>query len=112
MISAMRSRWKTIRILIGNTDLDAAYRWIHTDATTTSTCIAIVDKLYFLCSRLPFGTTPTPEEYTTVSEAATDLGNDILQDESWDTDYLNSSHRSLILLEPRRDRKRFKNSHS
>ena len=85
VISAMRSRWPTKRILIGKTDLDAAYLQIHENAKTASTCIAIVDELAFLCLRLTFGTTPTPVEYTTVSEAAIDLGNDILQYQSWDT---------------------------
>ena len=78
MISAMQSIWPTKRILIGKTDLDAAYRRIHTNATTASTCIAIVDELGFLCLRLPFDTTPAPAEYMTVSEAAIDLGNDLL----------------------------------
>ena len=84
------------RILIGKSDLDASYRRIHANAKTASTCIAIFDELDFLCLRLPFGTTPAPAEYTTVSEAAIDLGNDILQDKSWETDDLNSPHRSLL----------------
>ena len=96
MISAMRIIWPTKRILIGNTDLDAAYHRIHANATTASTCISIVDELDFLCLRLPFGTTPTPVEYTTISEAAIDLGNDLLRYESWDTDELNSPHQSLL----------------
>ena len=82
MISAMRSRWPTKKILIGITDLDAAYRQIHAHANTASTCIAIVDKLAFLCLRLPFGTTPAPAEYMTIREAAIDLRNDLLQDQS------------------------------
>ena len=45
MISEMRSRWPTKRILIGKTDLDAAYRRIHAHANTASTCIAIVEEL-------------------------------------------------------------------
>ena len=96
MISEMRSRWPTKLILIGKTDLDAAYRRIHANAKTALTCIAIVDKLYFLCLRLPFGTPPAPAEYTTVSEAVIDLGNGLLQDRFWDTDDLNSPHRSLL----------------
>ena len=92
MISAMRIRWPTKLTLIGKSDLDAAYRRIHTNSKTALTCIAIVDELAFLCLRLPFSTTSAPAEYTTVSEAAIDLGNDILQDESWDTDDLNSPH--------------------
>ena len=46
--------------------------------------------------RLPFDTTPAPAQYTTVSEAAIDLGNGLLGDKSWDTDYLNSPHQSLL----------------
>ena len=99
MISAMRTRWPTKRILIGKTDLDAAYRRIHAHAKTTSTCIAIVDELAFICLRLPFGTTPEQAEYTTISESAIDLGNDLLQDQSWDTNDLISPHRSLIPTE-------------
>ena len=99
MISAMRSRWPTKRILNGKTDLDAAYRRIHANATTASTCIAIVDDLAFLCLRSPFCTTPAPAEYTTVSEAAIDLGNDLLQDQSRDTDDLKLPHRSLLATE-------------
>ena len=79
-ISAMQSIWPTKRILIEKTDLDAAYRKIHANAKTAFTCIAIVDKLDFLCLRLPFGTITAPAEYTTVSEAAIDLGNDLLRD--------------------------------
>ena len=92
MISAMRSRWTTKIIRIGKTDLDAAYLRIHANATTAFTCIAIVNELACLCLRLPFDTTPAPAEYTTVSEASIDLGNNLLWDESWDTDYLNSPH--------------------
>ena len=62
------------RILIGKTDLEAAYRQIHANARTASTCIAIVNELAFLCLRLPFVATPAPAEYMTFSEAAIDLG--------------------------------------
>ena len=81
---------------MGKTDLDAAYRRINANATTALTCMAIVDELSFLCLRLPFGTTPTPADYKTISEASIDLGNDLLQDQSWDTNDLNSPQRSLL----------------
>ena len=60
------------------------------------TFIAIVNELEFICLRLNFGTTHAPAEYTTAREAAIDLGNDILQDESWDTDDIKLPHRSLL----------------
>ena len=69
---------------------------MHAHANTASTCIVIVEELAFLCLRLPFGTTPAPAEYTTISEAAIYLGNNILQDQSWDTNNLNPPHRSLF----------------
>ena len=92
MISAMRSKWPTKGILIGKTDLDTSYLRIHETTTNVSACIPIVDELAFLCLRLNFGTTTAPAEYTTVSESEIDLGNYILWDESWDTDYLNLPH--------------------
>ena len=66
----------------------------------TSTRIAILGKLAFLCLRLRFGIKPAPEEYTTISEAEIDLGNDLLIDASWDATKLESTHRQLI---PRED---------
>ena len=88
MILSMRSKWPTKRILIGKTDLDAAYRRIHANATTVLKCIEIVDELEFLFLQLPFGNTPAPAECTTVSEAEIDPGNDLLWDKYWDTDDL------------------------
>ena len=68
-------------IIIGKTDLDAAYRRIHANAKTPSTCITIVEKLAFICLKLPFGTTHAPAEYTTISKAEIDLGNNTLRDD-------------------------------
>ena len=96
MISEMQSKLPTKQILIRKTDLDAAYCQIHANVTTASKFIAIVHELAFLCLWLNFGTTPTPTEYTTVSGGEIDLGNDLLQEKYWDTDYLKSPHRSLI----------------
>ena len=56
--------------------------------------------------RLPFGTTPAPAEYTNISEAAIDIGNDLLQDQSWDTNDLNSPHRSLLPTEEKQQSER------
>ena len=76
--------------------MDAAYRRIDANTKTVLICIAIVDELAFICLMLPFGTTPVPTEYMTISEAEMDLGNDLLQDQSWDTDDLNSPHQALL----------------
>ena len=81
--------------------LDAAYRRIYANSTTGSTFITIVDKLAFICLWLPFHTKLVPAEYTTVSEAAIDLGSNILRDKYSYTENLNSPHRSSI---PKKDK--------
>ena len=96
----MRIKGPSKRIPIGETDLGAAYRRVHINAQVALTCIAIVVKLAFLCLHLPFGTTPAPAEYTTISDSAINLGNDLLEDTSWDTTNLQSPH---IRLLPRED---------
>ena len=68
MIAAMCIKWPSKCILIGETDLDAAYRHVHANAQIASICIAIVKILAFLCLCLPFGNTPALEEYTTISK--------------------------------------------
>ena len=80
----MRIKWPSKCILIGETDLDAAYQRVHTNAQIASKCIVIVGKLAFLCLRLTFGIAPAPSEYTTISEAEIDFGYDILADTPWD----------------------------
>ena len=96
MIAAMRIKRTSKRILMGNIDLNAAYRHIHANAQISATCIVIVGKIAFLYLRLPFGTTPTPSEYTTISEAEIDLGDDLLADMSWDAKNLQLPHRHLL----------------
>ena len=96
MISSIRSKCPTKLILIVKTDLDAAYLRIYANAKTSSTCIAIVDKLAFICLRLPFSNTYTPAYCATVCESAIDLGNYLLRDEYWDTDDLNSPYQYLL----------------
>ena len=94
MIFSMKKKWPTKWILIGKTYLHAAYRHIHENNKTTSTCISIVDKPDFFYLRLPFGNTTVPEECTTIREAEIYLVNDILRDESWDTTYIKSPHKT------------------
>ena len=80
MIAAMRIKWPSKCILIVKTDLDAAYQLVHANAKIMSTCIKIVENPAFICLRLTFGTTHTPAEYTTLSKAEIELGNDLLVD--------------------------------
>ena len=96
MIAAMCIKWSLKCILIVKKFLNAAYRCVHANAQIASICIAIVGKLVFLCLCLSFGTTTAPKEYTTISEAATNLGNDIIADTSCNTTNLQLLHRHLL----------------
>ena len=95
-ILAMRIKWPSKRILIGKTGPDAAHPHVHANIYIAATCIPILGKPAFLYLRLPFGTTPAPEEYTTTSKAAIFLGNYLLADTSWDAKKLQSPHRHLL----------------
>ena len=75
----MHIKWPAKHILIGKTDPYAAYKRVHANTQMVATCIEIVGKLAFLCLHMSFGTTPAPEEYTTISEAAIYLGKNILE---------------------------------
>ena len=100
IILSMRIKWPSKLILIGKTDLYAAYRCVHANAKIALTYISIVVKLAFICLRLPFGTAPAPAEYTTISEAEIELGDDLPVDTSLDETNPQSSHRHLL---PRED---------
>ena len=96
MIASMRIKSPSKRILIGKTYIDDAYRHVHANSQIAATCIAIVRKLDFLYLCLPFGTTPAPAEYTTISEAEISLGNDLLVDTSCGVTNLQSPHQQLL----------------
>ena len=100
MIAFMRIKCPSKCILIGKTDLGAAYCHVHANAQISATCIAVSVKLAFLFLSLPFGTTHPPAEYTTTSEAEIDLENDLLSDTSCDATNLQLPHQHLI---PRED---------
>ena len=96
MIVAMRLKWPQTPILIGKADLDAAYRRLHVRGAIAATCISILGTMAFICLRLPFGTSPAPGEYTAISKAIMDLGNDLLADITWDPDILHSPNNHLM----------------
>ena len=84
MIHALKIKYPSIPILLGKYDLDAAYRRIHTALKEACQCITIIDRVAFLLTRLPFGTTPAADCFNTASETVTDLAQKIAEDESWD----------------------------
>ena len=70
--------------MIRKTDIDATFWHIRINGQIESTSILIVENISLLCLCINFGTTPAPAEYTAVSKAAIDLGDDLLRDKLWD----------------------------
>ena len=94
----MQLKWTLKYILKDKIYLEATYQLIHTNLQILPTCIAIVGRFSFLCLELSFGTTPSPEEYTTISTVAIDLRSYLLMDISWswDPSELQSPHSHLL----------------
>ena len=79
------------RILCNKIDVEKAYRRLHTCAKVSSKCIAtwfldtarMKDKIAILLERLPFGSSPAPPSFCTVSETVFDLANDLMNCDLW-----------------------------
>ena len=83
-------------ILQIKTDLDSAYRRLHTTPNIATKQITIVNNLGYVTVRLPFGSKPAPVVYSTTSDALFDLANDLLREEKWDPDKLHAKIRNKL----------------
>ena len=81
---------------MGKTDLDAAYHFVNANSQIVVTSITIVGKLVFICMHPTFGTTPSPSEYTTISEASIGYGDNLLAYPAWDATNIQSPHQHLL----------------
>jgi hypothetical protein len=90
-IHQIRRNHPTSIIWMNKTDMDAAYRRLHTNMTAAVTCITVVDEIAYLLTRVPFGAAPAPAGFSLVSDAAGDLSQDLASDPSWDPHSLRSS---------------------
>ena len=88
----MRFTYKDKRIFMTKYDLDAAYRRIHTTIKHAVKCTTVIEDRAYIALRLPFGVSPGPSVYSTISESIYDLVNDLLNDEDWDRLKLNSPY--------------------
>ena len=71
-------------ILQTKTDLDSAYRRLHTTPAIATKQITIVKDVAFVTVRLSFGSKPAPVIYSTSSDILFDQANDILRNAAWD----------------------------
>ena len=86
MIHAMRLSFPSFPILLCKFDLDAAYRRMHTHASTAAQCICITSICALIYLRLTFGAAHSPAEWCVMIELITDLSNDIMNNPTWDPD--------------------------
>ena len=91
MIHALRVQYPNTPILLGKYDMDGAYRRIHSQLTEAKLCFTTIDRLAFLLTRLPFGTTPAADCFNTISESTTDLSQSIAEDKTWNPSILRSN---------------------
>ena len=96
-IHDMRRRHPDKPILMSKTDMDAAYRRIHTQLQSAVTCITILGNIAYLLLRLPFGSAPAPSIFGDVSDTVTDLAQDLALDPTWDPQTLQADFEFLDL---------------
>jgi hypothetical protein len=89
-IHDMRRRHPNTTIWMNKTDMDAAYRRLHTNMTAAVTCITIIDHLAYLLLRVPFGASPAPSKFSCISDTAADIAHDLAMEPSWDPHSLHS----------------------
>lgn len=93
------------RILMCKSDIDKAYRRLHTTPRIASKCISAWTTnehdesgtksskfIGMLLTRLPFGSSPAPAEFSICSEIVFDLANDLLHCIKWDPSKLPSPY--------------------
>ena len=72
------------------TDLDKAYRRMHTSANSAARSMAIVGNLLHVLFRLPFGAAPAPPEWCPIMEMIVDLATALVKCKNWDPKDLKS----------------------
>ena len=90
-IHSIRSRHPKKKIWMNKTDMDAAYRRIHANMQSATTCITVLQDLAYLLGRLPFGSAPAPTLFSSVSDSVADVAQDLSLESSWDPSKLHSS---------------------
>ena len=87
---------KDKKIFMSKYDMDAAYRRLHSIPAHALKCVTVVDRIAYIPLRLPFGVSPGPSLYSTISECVFDLANDLINDTSWNRSTLNSPYQPKL----------------
>lgn len=104
LIHHIRRNHPNKRILLCKSDFDKAYRRLHTTPKIAAKCMSAWttpdkspdqptdDFIGSILTRLPFGSTPAPAEFSILSETIFDLASDLLLCPLWDPDTLPSPY--------------------
>ena len=95
-IHFLRVKYPTTPIYMNKTDLDAAFRRIHVILKFALLCTTIIGSLAYILFRLPFGSSPAPSKFCTISEFIIDLAQQLVQDISWNPSTLQTPDQHLI----------------
>ena len=89
-IHIIRYTYPNLRILICKLDLDAAYMRLHVLASMAVLTITIIINIAYILLCLPFGVANGPNNFCLVSEPIIDITNDILRDDTWSPETIQS----------------------
>jgi len=104
LVHHIRLQHPNQRILMCKSDIDKAYRRLHTTPRIAAKCMTAwstnIDKdetqqeafIGLLLTRLPFGSSPAPAEFSICSDTIFDLANDLLHCTLWDPTALPSPY--------------------
>jgi hypothetical protein len=95
-ILALRFTFPLHRIMIQKFDFAKAYRRVHYNGQAAARCISVLHELAYIQMRLSFGGAGCPPSWCVISEMITDLANELLDDEAWDTSLCVSPLQHLV----------------
>jgi hypothetical protein len=77
-------------------DWKSAYQRLHNSAETAIQSIVAVDIYILIALHLTFRGAANPSQWSDISELATDLANNLVQDDGWDPNVHFSLHQHLL----------------
>ena len=95
-IHRLRLANPTVSILINKIDLDAAFRRLHVALRFALLCTTIVNGIAYILFCLPFGSSPAPCNFCSISEFVIDAAQLLAMDITWDPDVLHNPNRHKI----------------
>ena len=95
-IQKMRYDYPLSNILITKHDFDSAYRRLHWRIEIALLCITIIENIVYFLTRLAFGITSGPSEYSMLSDLMADYANILIHDESRNISDLHSPNQKLF----------------